>query len=163
MRYFLFTALFLCIFVPARAQVVGESTGLPLPRFVSLRGDQVYARTGPGTRYPIKWIYQRQFLPVEITQEFDNWRKIRDIDGEEGWVHHSLLSGKRFVIVNSDENVTVYRSPSPQSRIIAQFETNVVAGLNECKADWCHVSKKGFDGWIRLTSLWGVYEGERIE
>lgn len=161
----LFLALIIIVLhtVSVQAQTVGESTGLQVPRFVSIRSDQAFARAGPGTRYPIKWIYQVQNTPVEITQEFDTWRKIRDIHGEEGWIHQSLLSGKRFAVINSNDNRVMHKDPEDDSRAIAILEPNVVVSLIECDTDWCRVSKKGFSGWIPLKSLWGVYEGERIE
>ena len=103
MRILLIMALLMVLAPEVYAQSVGEVTKMPIPRFVSMRGDQVFARTGPGTRYPIKWVFQRKNLPVEIVQEFDTWRKIRDIDGEEGWVHQSLLSGKRFGVLKDGQ------------------------------------------------------------
>jgi len=145
------------------AQDVGEVTKLPIPRFVSLRGDQVFARTGPGTRYPIKWEYQRKDLPVEIVQEFDTWRKIRDIDSEEGWVHQSLLSGKRFAIHNGDDQTRLYRKPNDTSRIKAKVEPRAMLGIESCENAWCEVFSTGHRGYIPQNSLWGVYEGERIQ
>jgi SH3-like domain-containing protein len=162
MKFFL--VFLICIFTTqATAQTVGESTGLKIPRFVSIRGDQAFARAGPGTRYPIKWVYQSQNLPVEIIQEFDTWRKIRDVDGEEGWVHQSLLSGKRFAIINSEDNRIMHKTASEDSRPIALLEPSLIVSVIQCKNDWCRIAKKGFSGWIPLKSLWGVYEGEQIE
>ena len=145
------------------AQTVGDSTGLPLPRFVSLRGDQVYSRTGPGTRYPIKWVYQRKNLPVEIIQEFDNWRKIRDIDGEEGWVHQSLLSGSRYVVQNAGQAIPMHKKPADDARAVALIESRAVMSLEGCTDNWCEVQSSGYEGWVAYNSIWGVYEGERIE
>jgi SH3-like domain-containing protein len=156
--------LLLTLSTPAvNAQTVGEITKLPIPRFVSLRGDQVFARTGPGTRYPIKWVYQRKNLPVEIVQEFDTWRKIRDIDGEEGWVHQSLLSGKRFGSLKDGQAMPMLKSNNDDSRPVALVESGVILSLNECVVEWCSVSQSGFNGWISANSLWGVYEGETFE
>lgn len=142
---------------------IGEVTKLPLPRFASLRGDQVYARTGPATRYPIKWEYKRKNLPIEIIQEFDTWRKIRDVDGEEAWIHQSLLSGKRFAIQNTGQAMPLYRQDDDQSRGVALIESSVILELNSCENTWCSVNVGGYKGYIPLTSLWGVYEGEQIE
>lgn len=149
--------------ISVNAQSVGEVTKLPIPRFVSLRGDKVYARTGPGTRYPVKWTYQRKNLPVEIVNEFDTWRKVRDVDGEEGWVHQSLLSGKRYVMVNSDTPIPFYYKPTEADRVVALIESQAILGINECNGAWCSLSKSGYDGWIAYDLLWGVYEGEQIE
>jgi len=157
--------LILLFFIPfsASAQMVGEVTKLPIPRFVSLRGDQVYARTGPGTRYPIKWVYQRKNLPVEIVQEFDTWRKTRDIDGEEGWIHQSLLSGKRFGMLKEGQAMPILKNNTDDARSVALVESGVILALNECDLEWCAVSASGFNGWISAKNLWGVYEGESFE
>jgi len=138
----------------------GVVSGLPLPRYVSLRSDTVYVRAGPGMRYPVKWIYQRRAYPLEVVQEFDTWRKIKDIDGDEGWVHQSLLSGNRHVLIEAKTPITMYKKPEDSARAIAQMENGVVAKLNECEDNWCNVSASGYKGWVLKTSLWGVYEHE---
>lgn len=137
-----------------------RSTDLPLPRFVSLQSDKINLRTGPALRYPIKWVYQRKYLPVEIVQEFDHWRKIRDIDNEEGWVHKSLLSGKRTALINSDVNVNLYQKYSTDSRIIARVEPGVIAMINECTDGWCKISVSDYSGWIERKFIWGIYDYE---
>lgn len=138
----------------------GEVSGLPLPRFISLRSDTVYLRAGPGMRYPVKWVYQRRNYPMQVVQEFDTWRKLRDVDGEEGWVHQSLTSGNRFVLLQGDAPHTLYRRPADNTRKVAQVETGVIAKLNECKDNWCKVSASGYSGWLLKNPLWGVYEVE---
>ena len=149
--------------IAGRSQSVGEVTKLPLPRFVSLRGDKVYARTGPGTRYPVKWVYQRKNLPVEIVNEFDTWRKVRDVDGEEGWIHQSLLSGKRHVSVHANASIPLYQDHNDAARVVALVETGTILSVDECNGQWCLLSKTGYHGWIAYNSLWGIYEGEQIE
>lgn len=151
------------ITAPSFAQTVGEESGLPIPRFVSLGSDSVYARAGPGTRYPIKWIYEKENLPVEIIQEFDNWRKIRDIDGEEAWVHQSLLSGRRYVIMNTGQVLPLLKKPQDDSHAVALIESGVVLAIDNCTDNWCEASVAGFKGFIHNDSIWGVYEGERIQ
>jgi len=141
----------------------GESTGLPLPRFASLNADQVFARMGPGTRFPIQWAYQRKNLPIEIVDEFDNWRKIRDIDGEGGWVHQSLLSGKRYAFQNQGQALPLYRSADDTDRQVAVVETMAMMAIESCNDGWCRVTASGIRGWIEKEVLWGVYEGERIQ
>ena len=138
----------------------GVVSGLPLPRFVSLRSDTVYVRAGPGGRYPVKWEYQRRGYHLRVIQEFDTWRKIQDIEGAEGWVHQSLLSGNRHVLVETTDPVTMYKKPDDKSRPVAQIENGVVAKLNEFEDNWCNVSASGYKGWVLKTSLWGVYEHE---
>lgn len=142
---------------------VGIVTGLKVPRYVSLRSDTVYVRAGPGMRYPVKWVYQRRFYPLQVVQEFDTWRKVKDPDGEEGWVHQSLLSGNRHVLITGDQPITLYKKPDSTARAVAQAEPGVVAKLNECADNWCEVSASGYDGWLLKASLWGVYEHEESE
>jgi len=142
---------------------VGIVTGLPVPRFVSLRSDTVYVRAGPGMRYPVKWVYQRRSYPLQVIQEFDTWRKIRDADNEEGWVHQSLLSGNRHVLIMGEAPSTIFKKPEEDARPVAQIEPGVVAKLNECADNWCEVSVSGYDGWLLKSSLWGVYEREESE
>lgn len=141
----------------------GSVTGLPMPRFVSLRSDTVYVRAGPGMRYPVKWVYQRRSYPLQVVQEFDTWRKVHDMEGDEGWVHQSLLSGNRHALVNGTSPATLYKKPESDARAVAQIEPGVVAKLNECADTWCNVSVSGYSGWISKTSLWGVYEHEESE
>lgn len=137
-------------------------SGLPLPRFVSLKSDKVYVRTGPSVRYPIRWIYQKSDLPVEIVEEFDVWRKIRDSQGEGGWVSQTLLSGERTGIVKGEDLIPVREKPDAQARMVVRLEPGVVARIEKCDAAWCRVSASGFKGWIERKSLWGIYENEEL-
>ena len=142
------------------AQNAFSNTGLPLPRFVSLASDKVYMRSGPGTKYPVLWEFKRKNYPVEIIMEFDIWRKIRSEDGTEGWVHKSLLSGRRFVTVQADDLVPLHRKPDEASRLMAYIEPGAIASLDECQALWCKISSQGYEGWIQRKFLWGVYDTE---
>lgn len=137
-----------------------EGSGLPVPRFVSLASEKVFVRSGPALRYPIKWIYQKEGMPVEVVQEFDTWRKVRDIEGAEGWIHQSLLKGKRSVIVKGDEPVSLLSEPEIEGREMARLEPSVVAYVQECDPAWCRVSAEGFSGWVPRTNLWGLYDTE---
>jgi len=134
---------------------------LPIPRFVSLGADEVNVRIGPGIRYPIKFILKKEELPVEVIKEFDVWRQIRNIDGDEGWVHKSLLSGKRRVIVKGHIQ-TIYKEPSSDTKPIVKFEPGVIAKLNYCKAKWCYIKAASYKGWIKRKNIWGVYADEVI-
>lgn len=138
-----------------------RSTPYPLPRFVSLRSSEVFARTGPGKQYPIRYVYKRKNLPVEITLEYESWRKIRDSQGAEGWVHKSLLSGKRTAIVQQDGYIV--KSPKAQASKKAALESGVIMLVEECKKSWCKVRTGSYHGWIPQTQLWGVYPAERID
>ena len=147
----------------ALAQDPAEGTGLPLPRFVSLKSDDVNVRRGPGQEYDVAFTFVRAGLPVEITQEFDNWRKIRDSEGSEGWVFHSLLSGKRTALVAPWDNTGPFPAHAiadPKSPVVAYLERKVVADIAQCTGAWCEISVKGYDGWIEQERLWGVYPAE---
>lgn len=141
-----------------------HTTQLPLPRFVSLSRDEVYVRAGPGQKYPIKWVYTRRDYPVEVVLEFGNWRKIRDIEGDEGWVFHALLSGRRTGLIMGGHLVSAHNKPSKSennaSRIVARLEPFVVVALDECRPFWCEVETSGYRGWVQRKYLWGVYDEE---
>lgn len=142
---------------------VFNNSGLAIPRFVSLASDKVFVRTGPALRYPIKWVYKQKGLPVEIVQEFDTWRKIRDFDGEEGWIHTSLLSGKRRALVENEDGAILLRKPSIEAKQMAVAEKGVIVSLESCSGDWCAVSADGYEGWVQRKLLWGVYEREELD
>jgi len=164
-------ALFVMIFAAtvagaARAQNVGPSSGLPIPRFVSLKVDRVNMHVGPAKTYEVKWLYQRAGLPVEITAEFETWRRIRDADGVEGWVYNSLLSGRRTGMVTArpnDEFVPLYEKPDVESTVAAKLERGVVGAVKRCADGWCIINGRGFNGWIPQTRLWGVYQDEKLD
>ena len=150
----------------AHAQSAGSASGLPVPRFVSLKADRVNMHIGPAKTYEVKWLYQRAGLPVEVTAEFENWRRIRDADGAEGWVYHSLLSGRRAGMVTAkaaDELVPVHGKPDLESAVTARLERGVVGMVKRCNDGWCAISGRGFDGWIRQVRLWGVYPNEKVD
>lgn len=168
----LLTLILLAVFAlgaaPAKAEepINGsaiKTSGLPLPRFVSLKSDKVYVRTGPSVRYPIRWIYQKSDLPVEIVEEFDVWRKIRDSEGEGGWVSQTLLSGERTALVKGDDLAPVRQNDSESARMVARLEPGVIVRIEKCGSDWCRVSAGGFKGWISRKSLWGIYENEELK
>ena len=143
--------------LPARAE-----PPLPLPRFVSVRAGEANMRTGPGDQYPIDWVYVRKGLPVEITAEFEHWRKVRDMDGAQGWMHKNLLSGQRSVVITGDVR-TMRRDASTWSAAVARIEPGAVAELRRCDADWCEIEAGGRRGWLRRTEFWGVYPDERVD
>lgn len=137
----------------------------PIPRFVSLNNDKVFVRAGPALRYPIKWIFQKKGMPVEIIQEFDTWRKIRDRDGDEGWIHQSLLSGKRYILVQepAGEQVPLQKSEDVASFVIAKVEPGVVGRLERCGVLRCAVEIGGYSGWMERKYLWGIYDNEKFD
>lgn len=146
----------------AGAATVGTETGLPIPRFVTLRAKEVNVRTGPGVRYPIDWVFQRPNLPVEVVAEFDTWRKIRDPEGTEGWVHQSMLSGRRTAIVIGDTRM-IRRAPEDSAPAIARAEPGVIGWLEACRREWCEVDVAGLSGWIHRSHIWGVRIDEAID
>ncbi len=137
-----------------------DSHRLPIPRFVSIKANQVNARVGPSIKTPIEWVFIRKGEPVEIIAEYEQWRQIRDIKGEGGWVHSSVLSGKRSVIVIAPEMVSLTQSPNAQNRIVARVSSCVRCSLNKCKNDYCQLRCKNYTGWLPKTVLWGVYKHE---
>src|SRR5690242_2622632 len=144
----------------------GSTSGLPVPRFVSLKSDHVNVRGGPTKDNDVSWIYTRSGLPVEITAEFENWRRVRDSEGSEGWVYHSLLSGRRTAVVTmktKDELASLYDRPDRTSAIAARLQAGVVTQVKKCANGWCRVIGTGFDGWIEQQRLWGVYADEKVE
>lgn len=145
----------------ARASDAFRSTDLPLPRFVTLKSHKAFVRKGPGKQYPIDWVFQRKGLPVEIILEFENWRKIKDVQGSEGWVHQSLLSGRRSVITQSSVSF-LYARPDTESRKLAQLEGNVIASLDKCQETFCQIEIGSYEGWAERSGLWGVYEDEEF-
>ena len=134
-------------------------TGLPLPRFVTLRASEVNLRSGPGTRYPIDWVYRRSGMPVEIIDEFDTWRRIRDWQGTEGWVHQSMVQGRRGILVTGRRHV-LRRQPEPDAPGVALLEAGVVGELDRCRGEWCRVSAGGYNGWLERTAFYGLYPYE---
>ena len=140
-------------------QTKGES-GLPIPRFVSLKSGEVNGRSGPGENYPIKWVYQRKNLPVEITAEFKLWRRIRDIDGDQTWVHQAMLKGERYAIFAQDAEVFTDKE---QSNLMARFKRNVQVKLDECTANLCEVEYGNIKGWTQKSAVWGIYDEEKLD
>lgn len=141
---------------------VEGKTGLPVPRFVSLRSGNINVRVGPGLHYPLEWVFVRNRLPVEIVAEFDAWRKIRDAEGVGGWVHQSMLSGARMVLVIGGEQ-KLYKKPDLISPIIAKAQTGVIGKLLSCQEKMCRVQIEGYKGWIVREGLWGTYKDEVIK
>ena len=142
------------------------TSGLPVPRYVSLKSDHVNVRAGPTKDNDVAWVYTRSGLPVEITAEFENWRRVRDSEGAEGWVYHSLLSGRRTAVVtmkSKDELAPLYDRADETSAVSARLQAGVVAQVKKCTTGWCHVAGNGFDGWIQQERLWGVYADEKVE
>lgn len=141
-----------------------KTSGLPIPRFASLRTDAVNLRTGPGTRYPADWLYVRRGLPVEIIGEFDTWRHVRDPAGTEGWVHQSTLSGRRTGIIINGPSL-LRRDVNDQAQLVATLKNGVVVNVQRCPVDvdFCRVEVKGLQGWLKREQVWGIYPNEAVQ
>jgi SH3-like domain-containing protein len=133
-----------------------NTSGLPVPRFVSLKSEEINVRTGPGMRYPISWIYHRAGLPVEVVEEYDLWRKIRDPEGTTGWVHKNMLDGKRTVTIQGKVPQVLRIDPEKTAKAMLKAEPMVIAKLLECQIDWCRIQVSGRKGWLEKKYLWGV-------
>jgi SH3-like domain-containing protein len=152
--------------VAAHAGEPASKSGLPVPRFVSLKPDRVNVRGGPTRDHEVVFVYTRAGLPVEITAESDNWRRIRDWEGSEGWVYHSLLSGRRTAVVEPKDKtrlVPLYDRDGEDGTVIAQLQAGVLASVKRCTGSWCRIAGSGFDGWAVQEQLWGVYPNEKVE
>ena len=149
----------------AQAGATGGQSGLPLPRFVSLKSGKVNLRIGPGLNYPVDWLYLKAGVPMEIIQEYDNWRRVRDAEGAEGWINQSLLSGRRTAIAapwqrGKETELLLRAGPDTTSRIVAKLEPGVVGTIKACNGHWCEMEFSGHRGWLSQTQIWGAYPGE---
>lgn len=141
--------------VRAEGPELGPVTNLPLPRYVSLRSDEINVRRGPGLDYRKDWVFTRAGLPVRVVDEYGDWRRIVDQDDAGGWVYHAMITGRRTVLVTADQ--TVFREePAETAAATAQAEQGVIARLRRCIPDWCEVEAEGHAGWVPKTAIWGV-------
>jgi SH3-like domain-containing protein len=150
--------------LPPPGPAKGTDSGLPLPRFAALRSDQVSLRAGPGTRYPIDWVYQRRYLPVKIEREFEVWRLVSQPDGTKGWVHEAMLTGRRGFLIDGDQPQTLRASASDTAEAVAVLKPGVVGRLLSCPAGtaWCQVEAKTYKGWLPRTGFYGTLPDEAV-
>lgn len=151
----------------AQSVTLGPS-GLPLPRFVSLKSGRVNSRVGPGVNYSVDWMYTKSGLPMEIVQEYDTWRRVRDADGSEGWINQSLLSGRRTAIVTpwqrgKETRINLLKSPDQEASVVAYLEPGVVGTIKGCNGQWCEMTFDGHSGWLSQSLVWGAYPGEKVK
>jgi SH3-like domain-containing protein len=144
------------------AEELGAVTNLPLPRYVSLKSNEGNARRGPGLTHRIDWVFTRAGMPLRVTAEYENWRRIEDAEGAGGWVHYALLSGSRTVLV-ADALLDLRSDPNDQATVMFQAEAGVIGRLMACTLEWCRISVDGQRGWAPKVSLWGVDPGEVFE
>ena len=140
---------------PLRAGDVGPVTKLPLPRYVSMKASEGNVRRGPSLSHRIDWVFKRRDMPLRITAEHGHWRRVEDRDGMGGWVHYSLLSGVRTVLVEQDM-LALHVRPDPGAPVSAALELGVVARLGDCDLEWCELRAGGYRGWAPKARLWGV-------
>jgi len=141
-----------------------KGMNLPLPRYVSLRAKEVYMRAGPGILFPVEWVYHRKLMPIEIIAEYDTWRKVKDWQGTQGWVHQSMLSGRRgFLVTNKIR--TLRDKPNSKSTEVAKLEPGVIGRILICEhgSIWCQVEVGDQKGWLRRIEFWGVYKNESVD
>ena len=164
----LWVALVAAPAIAAQPDGQNNANHLPLPRFVSLKSERVNVRSGPTKDNDVNWVYTRVGLPVEIIAEYDNWRRIRDWEGGEGWVLHSLLSGRRTALISAaakgvDDFVPLHSAANLKSGVTARVQSGVLATVKRCDGAWCRITGEGYDGWIEQERLWGVYPGEKVD
>ena len=151
--------------IDQQPKALGPS-GLPIPRFVSLKAEKVNVRRGPSSDHAVAWVFNRKGLPVEIVAEFETWRRVRDSDGEEGWILQNMLAGKRTAVIapwKKGQNVPLASTPKAGAGIVAEVGSGVVAEVETCDGQWCEISAGGYDGFVEQTQLWGVYPGEKVD
>ena len=151
-------ALLLLAAGPARA----ANEDLPLPRFASLRSNEVNLRTGPGTNYPVDWVLTRRAMPVQVLAEFDIWRKIRDWQGTVGWVHQSMLTGNRTALILTSARL-LRSEPGNGGRPVARLEPGVIAKLLQCDGEWCRLEANSYRGWLKRDEFFGVFPNETVK
>lgn len=134
----------------------------PIPRFASLKPDKVNVRVGPGSQYPIEWIYTKAGVPIEVIAEFDTWRKIRDVYGTMGWVHQMMLSPKRRAVI-VEPTTFLYTKENTESAPLARLQKGVIVELNLCQTELCQVRIHDFKGWVKRSALWGIYPHESVK
>lgn len=152
---------------PAYSQSAAKgASGLPLPRFVSLKARRVNLRIGPSRDYAVEWLYTRSGIPMEIIQEYDHWRRVRDLDGTEGWIHKSLLTGERTAAVAPWKRgiagvyVELRARPHKSGKLLARLEPGVIVKISECNGQWCEAEISDATGWLAQDEIWGAYPGE---
>ncbi len=140
-------------------------SGLPIPRFVTLKAEKVNVRKGPSSDHPVAWVFQSKGLPVEIIAEFETWRRVRDSEGAEGWILQNMLSGRRNILVapwRKDQFTALYYSASTKAALVANLSAGAMGEIKSCDGDWCNVSVGGYSGYVEQSMLWGAYPGEVV-
>ena len=156
------TSFLIIIYLLYSGVVQADNKKLSLPRFVSIKSNEVNARTGPHFKSSIEWIFIKKGEPVEIIEEYEQWRLVRDHKGEGGWIHASVLSAKRFIVVISKDIVPMLASPDNKNKIIVKLAPNVRCQLHKAIKNWCKIQCREYKGWLQKEFLWGVYTDEKL-
>lgn len=164
------------LFTNAFASEFGGVTGLPIPRFVSLKSSETNLRKGPNYKFPVNWIYKQKGYPMQLIAEFENWRKLRDEDGSEGWVHENLISGIRHLYIARNNykiknefysaqksELILFKYPDETSYPIARMQIGTLGKLKNCQKEWCKIKIANFSGWVLKQNTWGVLNDEIIK
>jgi SH3-like domain-containing protein len=141
------------------------ASGLPIPRFVTLKAEKVNVRKGPSSDHPVAWVFQSKGLPVEIIAEFETWRRVRDSEGAEGWILQNMLSGKRNILVapwRKEQFTALHDGASAKSGLVANLSAGAMGEVKSCDGNWCDVSVGGYSGYVEQSMLWGAYPGEVV-
>ena len=149
---------FLSVLNWAQSARAAETT----PYFASIKSDKIFMRVGPGEQYDVKWIYHRKGLPVEVLGSYDAWRRVRDMDGEIGWIHTALLSRERMAVITGQGIARVLHDPDFDARVVAEARPGTIGRLRHCDALSCEVKFDGADGWVPRSRIWGLRDGERF-
>ena len=147
---------------PATDRAAGPVTGLPMPRYVSLRSGEGNARRGPGMTHRVDWVFTRRNMPLRVTAEFEHWRRVEDAEGQGGWMHFALLSGIRHVLVVEDM-APLHLQADSRAPVVGYMEAGVVARLQDCTPEWCRLRVEGLRGWAPKSALWGVEAAEILD
>jgi SH3-like domain-containing protein len=152
-----------CLWGPARAAAPERQTpsGMPVPRYVSLKCDKVNARAGPGNDYRLLWVYRARGLPLQIIAETSEWRRICDPEGQAAWVHKRTIDGHRAVMNTQATPAALFRKPKATARAVGYLNSRAMAALDRCDKGWCKVHVDGVSGWVREGALWGTSDAQQ--
>lgn len=137
----------------------GPVTNLPMPRFVSMKAAEGNVRRGPSLTHRVDWVFKHENMPLKIVAEYGHWRRVQDAEGQGGWMHYSLLSGARYVLVR-EEKISLYLTPNDAASTQAYAQRGALLRLGSCVQEYCELSAQGADGWAKKTDIWGVAASE---
>ncbi|HEY2753645.1 MAG TPA: SH3 domain-containing protein [Phenylobacterium sp.] len=134
-------------------------SGMPVPRYVSLKFDKVNARAGPGDDHRLLWVYEVRGLPLQVIAETAEWRRVCDPEGSLAWVHKRVTDGRRMTMNTSQAAVPLLQKPQDDARPEAYLNPRSLAAVDRCRKGWCRVRADHASGWVREGGLWGTTDG----